>query len=89
MSSRSLLGSQRVVTHELMHAIGFGHTTAWTSVMGPPEGVDRPTATDAAHAQLLLAVREAQHQFDAPYGILEAVPGEVAVRIGARPPIPR
>lgn len=44
-----------VVEHELMHVLGFGHTTAWPSAVEaqPPEG-RTVTAEDAAYAQLLL-----------------------------------
>jgi hypothetical protein len=52
LGSRSLLHDARVVTHELMHALGFGHTTAWDSVMNPgPSGPGSLTAQDVAYAQ--------------------------------------
>jgi len=50
-----------VVEHELMHVLGFGHTTAWPSAMAArtaqPSAV---TEEDAAYAQLLMAVHAAQ-----------------------------
>ncbi len=44
-----------IVEHELMHVLGFGHTTAWPSAVEaqPPPG-RTVTAEDAAYAQLLL-----------------------------------
>jgi hypothetical protein len=69
-----MLGDARVVTHELLHALGFGHATGWYSVMSvAPNGPGRATAVDVAHVQLLLRVRALQDAVDAPYGVAEAV----------------
>lgn len=58
VSSRSLLHDQRVVTHELMHALGFGHTGAWESIMNSgSSGPERLTAQDVAYAQAAFASR--------------------------------
>lgn len=49
------LRNRSIVEHELMHVLGFGHTTAWPSAVeagGPPDRTI--TAEDAAYAQLLL-----------------------------------
>ncbi|MDQ3244130.1 MAG: hypothetical protein M3Q09_10415 [Gemmatimonadota bacterium] len=47
-----LLSDSHIVTHEMMHALGFGHTTAWPSIMSPGTSrVDRLTVTDVAYAQ--------------------------------------
>ncbi|HTJ21743.1 MAG TPA: hypothetical protein VL383_05080 [Gemmatimonadaceae bacterium] len=49
------LRSRSIVEHELMHLLGFGHTTAWPSSVQPAGPPDRTiTAEDAAYAQLLL-----------------------------------
>jgi hypothetical protein len=57
----------------LLHAIGFGHTHAWPSVMGPnAAGVDSPTAEDVAYAQLYYAISELQRNREAQFGIPEA-----------------
>jgi hypothetical protein len=67
------LGQSRVATHEMLHAIGFGHTHAWASVMGPnASGVDSPTAEDVAYAQLYYAISELQRNREAQFGIPEA-----------------
>jgi hypothetical protein len=41
----------RVVQHELLHALGFGHARAWASVLSPPGGAwaERATAADVAY----------------------------------------
>ena len=73
MSRHQYLGDSRVAMHELLHAIGLGHTKAWGSVMGPSAlGVATPTAEDIAYTQLFYAIAELQRDHDAPYGILEA-----------------
>jgi hypothetical protein len=75
----SMLGDARVVAHELLHALGLGHATAWYSVMSvAPNGAGRATRVDVAHVQLLLRVRALQDAVDAPYGVAEAVDGIVA-----------
>ena len=73
VSHRDYLGQSRVATHEMLHAIGFGHTGAWSSVMGPSTiGVDAPTVEDVAYAQLYYAVSQLQREREAPFGILES-----------------
>lgn len=53
------LRARSIVEHELMHVLGFGHTTAWPSAVEaePPAG-RRVTAEDAAYAQLLFRAHE-------------------------------
>ena len=75
--SAALLADAAVVTHELLHALGVGHTSAWPSVMAPFGGGTRAlTASDAAHVQLLLRLRRVQEEQDAPYGVVEAAAAE-------------
>jgi hypothetical protein len=73
VSRHQYLGDSRVAMHEMLHAIGLGHTNAWASVMGPStRGVATPTAEDIAYTQLFYAIAALQRVHDAPYGILEA-----------------
>lgn len=59
------LRNPRVVTHEMMHALGFGHTAAWTSVMNGYGGGGRGlTAEDVAYAQFALHSRAATERED-------------------------
>ncbi len=75
--SASLLSEPAVVTHELLHALGFGHTRSWPSVLSfPATGVVRATASDAAYVQLMYRVRSMQRRLGAPFGLLEAAAGE-------------
>ncbi|MEP6690629.1 MAG: hypothetical protein ABJD07_05695 [Gemmatimonadaceae bacterium] len=68
-----------VITHELMHALGFGHTRSWNSVLHhPAHDEERATAQDAAYVQLLYRVRTRQRTLSAPFGMLEAVGAELA-----------
>jgi hypothetical protein len=67
------LGQSRVAAHEMLHALGFGHTRGWISVMGPnAAGVDSPTAEDVAYAQLYYAISDLQRSREARFGIPEA-----------------
>jgi len=72
VSRNAYLGDSRVAVHELLHAIGFGHTRGWGSIMGPnADGIDSPTAEDVAYAQLLYAISRLQRDREAPFGIPE------------------
>jgi hypothetical protein len=63
--------SSAVVTHELMHLLGFGHTSRWPTVMHPVTGTaTRATPQDVAYAQLALWLRRRQVESDA----LPAIP---------------
>jgi len=85
VSRREYLGQSRVLMHELLHAVGFGHTTAWLSVMGPSTGgIEAPSAEDVAYAQLYYAIATIQRQREAPFGILEA--GRAAEVADRKPP---
>jgi hypothetical protein len=58
LRSRATLHNERVVTHEMMHALGFGHTRAWNSVMNPQAfATPRLTREDVAYAQHAIASR--------------------------------
>jgi hypothetical protein len=73
LGRREYLGESRIATHELLHAIGFGHTGAWSSVMGPnTSGVDSPSVEDIAYAQVYYAISRLQREKEAPFGILES-----------------
>ena len=73
VSRREFLTDSRIAAHELLHAIGLGHTRGWQSVMGPSTGSnDSPSVDDIAYAQLYYAISDLQRQREAPFGILEA-----------------
>lgn len=80
----SLLADPAVATHELMHAIGVGHTSSWSSIMNPGgQGTAGLSPNDVAYAQLLLHIVRAQEANGAYYGVVEAAAGE---RGGDAPP---
>lgn len=63
--SRAILRSARIVTHEMMHALGFGHTSAWSSIMNP--GAHAPfslTPEDVAYAQYAFDSRSSNERDD-------------------------
>jgi len=73
VSQNAFLGQSRVAMHEMLHAIGFGHTGAWSSVMGPnAAGVESPSAEDVAYAQLFYAIAQVQRDKEVRFGILES-----------------
>ena len=78
--SAAFLRDEYLVMHEMMHALGFGHTDAWRSVVTRwSRPAARVTPEDVAYAQLMRRVREIQGTLGAPYGILEALAGEEVV----------
>jgi hypothetical protein len=63
--SKSLLHNTRIVTHEMMHALGFGHTSAWNSIMSPESwGAASLTPEDVAYAQFAFASRASSERED-------------------------
>ena len=65
LRSTSTLHSSRVVAHEMMHALGFGHTSAWSSIMN--SGAASPsklTVEDVAYAQYALESRAGSDRSD-------------------------
>jgi hypothetical protein len=77
--SRDMLGDSRIMEHEMLHALGFGHTRSWISLLNPGDGqrATSPTVADIAYAQLFYRVLALQERLDAPYGLLEALAGEL------------
>lgn len=69
-----------VVQHELMHALGFGHTCSWPSLMTVPScyryRTEEASVFDVAHVQVSLAVRAAQAEHDADHGLAAAWLGQ-------------
>jgi hypothetical protein len=55
----AVLHDPHVVAHEMMHALGFGHTTAWRSIVNPRDAnsLVRVTAEDVAYAELAMHSR--------------------------------
>lgn len=65
LRATSSLHDPRVVTHEMMHALGFGHTTSWTSIMNAgPSGPDRLSIEDVAYAQAAFESRASNERDD-------------------------
>lgn len=74
-------GSSDIVMHELLHAMGLGHTCSWRSVMAvanrcPGMRSERATPEDVAYAQVVRRVRELQRVHRAEWGLEAALAGE-------------
>lgn len=61
-----VLHDAHVVTHEMMHALGFGHTAAWRSVVAVqnPAKTARVTEYDVAYAEMAMHSRIARERID-------------------------
>jgi hypothetical protein len=83
---RTGYGTQ-LVGHEMMHALGFGHTCSWPSVSAdlqrcPQKRTSAPSPEDVAHAQVLYRVRDLQRGGDLRWGLDAAVAGERVLVLG-------
>ena len=60
------LHDEHVVTHEMMHALGFGHTKAWRSIVNPSpyERLARLSPDDVAYAEVAMGLRMKHEQSD-------------------------
>ena len=71
--SSLLFSDQRLVTHELLHVLGFGHAVGWHSVMNSSyQSAARATASDVAYAQLFYRLRRVHVEQRATHGVLES-----------------
>jgi hypothetical protein len=80
--SAEVLHDGHVVTHEMMHALGFGHTRAWSSVLNPSNGVrlTRLSTNDVAYVELAMRLHETSERSDLRHLI--------SLAADHRPPVP-
>lgn len=65
LRSTYTMHSSHVVAHEMMHALGFGHTSAWSSIMNSgAASPSRLTPEDVAYAQFALESRAGSDRAD-------------------------
>ena len=71
LRSSSVLRDRGIVAHELLHLLGFGHNSAWPSVLsaGGSRAPGWLTAEDVAWTQLLYRLRETQAREGAGFGL--------------------
>jgi hypothetical protein len=63
--SPAVMHSSRIVAHEMMHALGFGHTSQWNSIMNSGSGAPAAlTVEDVAYAQYAFELRSANERED-------------------------
>jgi hypothetical protein len=77
-----------LVTHELMHTLGFGHTCSWRSVMAdvprcPSMRSPVPTREDVAYMEVAQRATTLARNSGARWGMEAALAGEQALRVGA------
>ena len=60
------LHNRHVVSHEMMHALGFGHTKEWKSVVNrsPSDRLTRLSPDDVAYAQAAMVLRRKREQYE-------------------------
>ena len=76
-----------LVGHEMMHALGVGHTCSWRSLVADPHTCfflrsSSATPADVAYWQLARRVRDLQQVQDARWGIEAALAGEQSMILG-------
>lgn len=76
-----------LVGHEMMHALGFGHTCSWRSISAdiqrcPGMRTSSPSPEDVAHMQVLYRVRDLQRAGGLRWGLDAAVAGERVLVLG-------
>ena len=70
----TMLDEPHVVTHELLHLLGFGHSNAWTTVSQPMGGREQGlTPQDVAYVQLAMKLRRVQRETGAVPGLPVAI----------------
>ncbi len=71
------LHDRGIVMHELLHALGFGHTSAWSSLMrASARHAARATPEDVAYVQMLLRLRHVESASGALHGLMAATSAE-------------
>jgi hypothetical protein len=73
---------ETVLTHEVMHVLGVGHTCRIPSPMGPCDRTAEPSAYDVAYMELLRSVLELQEEWGTELGMMPAIIGERRVLLG-------
>lgn len=64
LNSNATMHNPQTVTHEMMHALGFGHTSGWSSVMNVGSAAKRLTVEDVAYAQVAFDSRTDSERLD-------------------------
>lgn len=83
----ALLRNRRVVAHELLHALGIGHTVSWRSLMTPgATTIPWLTPHDVAWLQVTLALRGVQGREPNVHSLTVSVPSRDVILSAAKDP---
>lgn len=87
LAESSSFSSASLMTHELVHILGFKHSCSWPTVMGGYgcAAYDGLSPGDVAHIELAMAVNELVRESGIEYGLVEALQGERVVELGLAP----
>lgn len=77
-----LIPWETVLTHEVLHALGLGHTCRIPSPMGPCDRTAEPSPHDVAYMELLRSVLALQDEWGTELGVMPAIIGERRILLG-------
>ena len=87
LGSAAAFAHSGLVTHELLHTLGFKHSCSWPTVMGgygcPLQS--RLSPQDVAHAQLAFAMRDIEGNVGASNALAAALNAQLVLNAGVEP----
>ena len=87
LGSAAAFAHSGLVTHELLHTLGFKHSCSWPTVMGSYgcPMASRLSAQDVAHAQLAFAMREIEGSSSGTNALAAALNAQLVLQYGINP----
>lgn len=87
LGSSAAFAHSGLVTHELLHTLGFKHSCSWPTVMGGYGCTLQPRLSpqDVAHAQLAFAMRDTESSYGAANALAAALNAQLVLQYGMNP----